>query len=241
MDFKVAKFYQSIEYKNKKQNPPYLLEEYNDFYCLKFFKETKTKTKGVQKTDGSLDSTDNFIISHNGKSLVELRYIFIDKLKKRIFYTTSNSELNKILRDYFSYTNNIEYEVDIDKLESITKISLEIHRNHQIDWINPNATISSLEELEFDCEPDKTTVHMEYATPTRLLKGKSFQEIINKYQANNAKLTMRGFDKEGNILLVTEKVQLLVEINIEFKDAVELDSIPLSVFCSQLRNKTNDI
>ncbi|SSY80532.1 hypothetical protein [Alysiella crassa] len=242
MDFKVASFFQPIQRnENEFDKSLYLFDEIDDFFCLKILKETKTKTKGVQKTDNSLDSADNFILSHEGKRLVELRYVFIDKSTRRIFYTISGSDLDKILRQYFSYTDIIQYDVDIEKLDSITKINLEVHKNWHHDWVNPNAVPSTLQNLQFDKEPDKTIVQMEYATPTRLLKGRNFQQVIDEYKIPNTKLTMRGFDEQGNTILVTDKVQLLVEIDIVFNDAADLDRIPLSDFCYKLRNKANEL
>ena len=242
MEFKVASFFQSIDYnKNIFDDNFYTFEEIDEFFCIKIFKEAKTKTKGVHKRDGSLDSTDNFIHSHDGKGLVELRYVFIDRLMKRIFYTIGSKDLNNILRDYFSYIEDVQYNVDINRLESISKISLEVHKNNQMDWVNPESITSSLQDLELDSKPDKTTVHMEYTTPAHLLKGKTFQEVVNKYQLPNTKLTMRGFDERGNALLITDKVQLLMDIDIIFNDAEELNMIPLADFCSKLRNKRNEL
>lgn len=242
MEFKVASFFRPIEYNgNDFDDSLYNFLECDEFFCIKIFKEVTTKTKGVHKRDGSLDSADTFIHAHDGNGLVELRYIFIDTLAKRIFYTTGSKDLNSILRNYFSYNGDIQYDVDIARLDSISKISLEVHKNNQLDWANPEAIPSSLKELELDSQPDRTIVHMEYVTPTHVLKGKSFCDVVKKYRLPNTKLTIRGFDERGNALLVTDKVQLLVEIDIIFNNAEELNMIPLADFCSKLRNKRNGL
>lgn len=245
MEFKVASFNNEI-LKNEVDfdSTNFQFQEIDKCFCIKIYKKSNTKTKGVQKTDGTLDAATDFIIKNDGKSLVELRFIFIDNKIRKIFYNSSTYDLQSILKNYFNETSeNILFDIDIEKLYSISKIKLETNDLKQVDWINPEANTSGLESIYTDSQPDKVTINLEYQTPARLIlfKGDTVQHIIKKYRKPGVFLKMRGFDAKGNILSVTDKVQLLIELDIFFENAHDLNNISLQLFKDKIRQKAHDL
>ena len=242
MEFKVANFSQNVT-KNKVDFDldTYEYLEYNGHFCIKYFKTANTKTKAVQSNDGSMDSADSFITKHDGRRLVELRFIIIDTLMKKIFYTCSQSDLTHIWTSYFSHpTHQLDFDIDVECLNSISKIQLIVKKQEYPDWIDSESTVSSLRELETDNQPDSITIDMEYKHKT-FFKHSSVSEIIKKYQKPNTLLRIKGFDEQGNIIKISDTAQQSILIDIVFENAEELDKIPLSEFIDKIREKINEL
>lgn len=242
MEFKVASFYRAI----KKNANNFTDELYRYCYecnvhCIKIFKTANTKTKGVQLNDGTMDSATSFIINNDGKSLVELRFIIINEVAKKIFYTCSQSDLLNIWQKYFFTYNDLpEFDVDVEKLKSISEIQLTVKNQNQIDWIDGNSTVSSLKELETDNQPDAIIINMNFIQPT-LFKRKTIHDIVKQYEKPNTALRLKGYDENGNNVVVARNAQLSVTLDIHFENAAELNDITLSEFIRKSKEKINEL
>jgi hypothetical protein len=242
MEFKVASFNRDIQRNtNCFDRELYECCHEDNFYCIKIFKTVNTKTKGVQLNNGTMDSATSFIINNHGKSLVELRFIIINETAKKIFYTCSQSDLIDFWTQYFITHHDLpEFDVDVEKLKSISEIQLIVKNKNNLDWIDENSTVSTLKGLETDNQPDAIVVNMSYTKPTIFTK-KTVSDVIKQFEKPDTTLRLKGYDENGNNVVVAKNAQLAVKLDIRFNNAAELNAIPLSEFIRKSKEKINEL
>lgn len=141
---------------------------------------------------------------------------------------------------FFTYNDLPEFDVDIEKLKSISDIQLTVKNQNQIDWIDENSTVSSLKELETDNQPDAIIINMSFTQPT-IFKRKTIHDIVKQYEKPNTALRLKGYDENGNNVVVARNAQLSVILDIHFENAAELNDIPLSEFIRKSKEKINEL
>ncbi len=72
-----------------------------------------------------------------------------------------------------------------------------------------------------------------------LLK-RDFQQKLNKLkEGNNVKITIKGFDENGNILNVADKILTKLIINVKYDNIEQEKNIPIKVIIDEIEKYKN--
>lgn len=197
----------------------------NNFYCFKLKKQIDTSEKGVETNEKDIVNLSRFLNDNEASRMVNIAYVFINSVSGKTYtHNYSNKSTKKLLEKYFllkdAYNN-----VDINKLEKLVKIKVKLSATNQINFLHDNTPIQNTtlsKELEFQDNDIKSYV-IEYnlVKEGAKIKANKLQEIRDRYK----NISFSGLDNKNNIIKIDDAIQLCVDIDINCKDAEELDQL----------------
>lgn len=230
MEFKVAFISEKNIVKKEESN----IKSYGKYFWIRNEKENNLMSKGV-KANNTMEDATKFIKNNKGDGVFEYQYIIIDSDTKTVYYRKygKNDLIKALLRNFKITKENIYFEVDIDKLKSISELKIETFNREQLSLVDPNYNGDQISR-DFADDIPISNIHIYKYNEDTFFKKNAIKSFNKLKQDKNTKVTIKGTDENGNSITASEKIVSTIALNIEYKDIVEEGNIEIRTIIDEI-------
>lgn len=225
----------SINFEEHKEIQEY--DYIDDFHCFKITNDHSITDKGIEKEDHEFVNGTVFFEDNNAKRMVSLGFLFINTNNGNVYaYNFAKKKIKQFLLRFF-VLRDIDTKVDINKLQSITKIEVVLRNDPQLSLLYDNIppdNINLISELGLqDRAVEKFTAKYEFKKSGISFAKKNLSKVISRYE----NLSIEGMDSNKNIIKIRDGVQLEIKIEVLFSTFEELNAILFSTIIDKIIEK----
>lgn len=229
MIFKIANinlysnmFYNNFVFRRTNDDIFDKVDETDNYFCFRLLRETNETRKGKYIQNDL--STKEALIPDSDTIPFRFDFIFIEKFTGKIYFNSNISTLNNLLYKNFGITKeNVDYNVDLNALDSISSITFKEVKNKKNNLFSSNQSDNFsyhrnvTKEIIKNDQSEEFITH-EYKYTNGSFSRSSLKKYIEKYKySDDIDFYIKGFDKNNNVISIRDNITKKINLNDYYK------------------------